>query len=73
MVGHTVAPNGTIVKRFNGRVFQIDTGMLDATFFPGGKPSALEIKGDAVTAIYTDRKEPLGTLGPVPATAAGQR
>lgn len=62
VVGHTVAPNGTIRARFGGRVFQIDTGMLDADFFPGGKPSALEIVGDTVTAIYTDRREPLGTL-----------
>jgi Calcineurin-like phosphoesterase len=73
VVGHTVAPNGTVIKRFNGRVFQIDTGMLDSTFFPGGKPSALEIKGDEVTAIYTDRKEPLGTLSAVPTAAAAQR
>jgi hypothetical protein len=62
VVGHTVAPNGTVRVRFSGKVYQIDTGMLDAAFFPGGKPSALEIKGDAVTVIYTDRQEPLGSL-----------
>jgi calcineurin-like phosphoesterase family protein len=69
VIGHTVAPNGTIRVRFSGRVFQIDTGMLDTTFFPGGKPSALEITGDTVTAIYTDRREVVATL----ATAASPR
>jgi hypothetical protein len=65
VIGHTVAPNGTIRPRFNGRVFQIDTGMLDGSFFPGGKPSALEIlKDGTITAVYTDRREPIGKLTP---------
>lgn len=72
VIGHTVAPNGVIRPRFNQRVFQIDTGMLDADFFPGGKPSALEIKDGVITAIYLDRREPIGTLM-VPTPLNGQR
>ena len=34
-----------ITRRFDGRVIQIDTGMLGGTFYPGGMPSALEIRG----------------------------
>jgi hypothetical protein len=66
VVGHTPTEGGRIVTRFGGRVVQIDTGMLDGTFFPGGVPSALEIKGDTMTAVYLDRREPLTT----PALAA---
>jgi len=62
VVGHTVSP-GRIAARFNGRVVQIDTGMLamlDGTAFPGGGASALEIQGDTTAAaIYVDRREPL--------------
>jgi hypothetical protein len=61
VVGHTVAPTARFA-RGSAAVYQIDTGMLDGNFYTGGKPSALEIKGDAITAIYTDRREPLGTL-----------
>ena len=36
--------------------------MLGGTFYPAGVASALEIRGDAVTAIYEQRREPLGSL-----------
>ena len=42
-----------------GRIVQIDTGMLDGTFFPGGRASALEIAGDTWTAIYQDGRQPI--------------
>lgn len=58
VVGHTVTP-GRVVARFGGRVVPIDTGMLDGTFYPGGRPSALEIKDGVFTAIYEDRREPI--------------
>jgi hypothetical protein len=58
VIGHTVAA-GKITPRFGGRVIQIDTGMVNGEFFPGGAPSALELHGDKATAIYLDRKEPL--------------
>jgi hypothetical protein len=65
VVGHTTVLPGRIASRFGGRVVQIDTGMLDGTFYPKGVPAALELKGDTATAIYLDRREPL----PLPALA----
>jgi hypothetical protein len=55
VVGHTVQAGGRIRSRFDGRVFLIDTGML-SSFFPGGRPSALEITEGRFTAIYTDER-----------------
>jgi hypothetical protein len=37
-------------------VFLIDTGML-TSYFKGGQPSALEIQGARVTAIYPTGRE----------------
>ncbi|MEN8164710.1 MAG: metallophosphoesterase, partial [Acidobacteriota bacterium] len=51
VIGHTVTRDGNIKSRFGGRVLAIDTGML-SEFYEGGRPSALEIIGDTVTAIY---------------------
>lgn len=53
IVGHTPQP-GEIKRRFDGRVYLIDTGMLDSTFFPGGRASALELLNGKITAIYPD-------------------
>ena len=61
VVGHTPAV-GRITPRFGGRVVQIDSGMLDGTFFPGGAPSALVIEGGTMTAVYLDRRDPLGSV-----------
>jgi hypothetical protein len=36
--------------------------MLDGSFFPGGRASALEIRDGKMTAIYEDRREELGPL-----------
>jgi len=58
VIGHTTSPN-RIVTRFGGRVIQIDSGMVAGEFYPGGAPSALELRGNSATAIYLDRKEPL--------------
>jgi hypothetical protein len=65
VVGHTVQKGGRMRNRFGNRVFLIDTGML-SSYYPGGRPSALEIQGDAkFTAEYTDQRvvllEPAGT------------
>ena len=62
VIGHTPAI-GRITPRFGGRVVQIDAGMLAGSFFPGGVPAALEMRGDTFTALYLDRRE---RLGPVP-------
>jgi Calcineurin-like phosphoesterase len=64
VVGHTVQKGGRVRPRFGNRVFLIDTGML-SSYYPGGRPSALEIQGDAkFTAEYTDQRvvlvEPAG-------------
>jgi hypothetical protein len=66
VVGHTPTENGRMRTRFGNRVIQIDTGMLDGTFYPGGRPSALEMRGDTLTAIYADRRDALATLVPMP-------
>jgi hypothetical protein len=63
VLGHTVPDGFRIKPTFGGRVVQIDTGMLDGEFFPGGVPSALEIQGDTWTAIYEGKREPIGKLG----------
>ena len=60
VVGHTVSqPDYRIRPSSKGRIVQIDTGMLGGDFFPGGRPSALEIKGDTWTAIYQDGRQPI--------------
>lgn len=50
VVAHTPQANGQIRQRFNGMVFLIDTGML------AGRPSALEISGGRIRALYMDRQ-----------------
>ncbi len=67
VIGHTVTPGSRIHARFDGRVVQIDTGMLGGTFYPDGRASALEIRGNTLTAIYEDRRDVLtGTAPPLP-------
>lgn len=57
VVGHTPQKDGRIATRFAGRVFVIDTGMLVSAY--QGRPSALEIRGDTLKAIYEDGETPL--------------
>ena len=66
VVGHTPVTGSPITPRFDHRVFPIDTGMLGGTFYPAGAASALEIRGDTVTAIYEKHREPLGSLPAMP-------
>ena len=56
VTAHTPMLPGKITPRFANRIFLIDTGMLSSRF-KGGRPSALEISGSAVTAIYTTGRE----------------
>lgn len=58
VLGHTPSADGRIRRRFGGRVFLIDTGML-ASHYPGGRPAALEIDGASVTAVHLDDRVPL--------------
>jgi hypothetical protein len=69
VVGHTVVGDGQAKTRFAGRVVQLDTGMLDGTFYPGGRASALEIQDGKLTVVYEDGREELGPLTK-PATAS---
>lgn len=56
VVGHTVQKTAHIRPRFGGRIMLIDTGML-ASYYPGGKASALEIQdGGKFTAVYLDQQ-----------------
>jgi hypothetical protein len=68
VVGHTPSSTRSITPRFGGRVVQIDTGMLNGKFFPNGRPSALEIDGDKLTAIYETGREAV-PVTPAPAAA----
>jgi hypothetical protein len=71
VIGHTTVA-GKITPRLGGKVVQIDTGMVNGEFYPGGVASALEIQGDKLTAIYLDRREPLVvTIPAAPPTTAG--
>lgn len=67
VIGHTVTPRFQIATRFDGRVIQIDTGMLGGEFYKGGVAAALEIRGDVLTAIYEKGRERLPTPAPAPA------
>jgi hypothetical protein len=60
VTGHSVQNAGQINARFDAKIILIDTGMLDGSFYPGGRASALEIVGDTITAIYAGKREPIG-------------
>ena len=58
VVGHTVTSDGRITPRFGGRVVMIDVGMNPLY---GRNLAALEIAADgSMSALYPDRREPLG-------------
>jgi hypothetical protein len=59
VVGHTVQRTARIHPVFGGRILLIDTGML-SSYYRGGKPSALEVRGDGkFTAVYLDQQSSL--------------
>lgn len=49
VVGHTPTPNRSVLQRFDGRLIEIDTGMLN--FYYKGSGHALILRGDAVTVV----------------------
>jgi hypothetical protein len=63
VIGHTTVLPGKITPRLGGKIIQIDTGMVNGEFYPGGVAAALELQGDKATAIYLDRREPLVVPG----------
>jgi hypothetical protein len=65
VTGHTPQQNARINTRFGGRAILIDTGMLAAYYM--GRPAALEIVGDKLTAIYETERQPVAaTVKPTP-------
>lgn len=50
--GHTPTHNRRITSRMDGRVYRIDTGINNEAY--QGRPSALVIEGDRVSAWYKD-------------------
>lgn len=59
VTGHTPQQTASITARFGGRAILIDTGMLAAYY--KGRPAALEIAGDKLTAIYETERVPIET------------
>lgn len=51
VVGHSVQLPAAILARAGGRAILADTGMLGGSFYPGGAPLALEIRGEALATI----------------------
>jgi hypothetical protein len=72
VIGHSTVLPGRIVARLDGRVILIDTGMVAGEFYKGGVTSALEWRGDTLTAIYLDRREPLAAPAFQPAVATSR-
>ena len=65
VVGHTPQlPEARIKVRWGGRTALIDTGMLTSHY--KGQPSALEIQGGQLTAIYASGREALSGSTPTP-------
>jgi hypothetical protein len=63
VVAHSPLQVRRILSRLDGAIVLIDTGMLASTY--KGRPSALEIVGNELFAIYEDGRVPL-----VPGSAA---
>jgi len=56
VVGHTPTPNRRVLQRFDGRLIEIDTGMLN--FYYGGKGHALILEGESVTVANQASRAP---------------
>ncbi len=64
VVGHSVTPSRRITVRAAGRIFLIDTGMLEGAY--RGRPSALELLDGGITAIYPGERVRLDAPVPSP-------
>ncbi len=64
VVGHSVTPSRRITVRTAGRIFLIDTGMLEGAY--RGRPSALELLDGRITAIYPGERIRLDAPVPSP-------
>jgi hypothetical protein len=61
VIGHTPTVSRRVLQRLDGRVVEIDTGMLKAAY--GGSGNALVIEGDALSVVNESGS---GTAAPVP-------
>ncbi len=68
VVAHTPQDGGDIAVRLDGRLFLVDTAMYAAAK-SYGRPSALVITGELVTAVYPGERQVL--VGEAESTAAG--
>jgi len=57
VVGHTPTPNRKVLQRFDGRLIEIDTGMLN--FYYKGSGNALVLEGDAVSVVNQSSDDPI--------------
>lgn len=57
VIGHTPTPGRRVLERFEGRIIEIDTGMLNERY--GGSGNALVIEGDRVSVINQSSREVL--------------
>jgi len=57
VIGHTPTPNRRVLQRLNGRILEVDTGMLNNYY--NGRGNALVLEGDVVAAIGEDSTEVL--------------
>ena len=57
VIGHTPTLTRQIVQRFDGRVIEIDTGMLKSSY--NGSGNALVIEGDSVSVINESGSNPV--------------
>jgi hypothetical protein len=56
VIGHTPTPGRQILQRLSGRVVEIDTGMLTASY--GGSGHALVIESDQLTVVSEESTAP---------------
>ncbi len=60
VVGHTPTPNRKVLQRFDGRVVEVDTGMLN--FYYKGSGNALVLKGGELLVHNQDGSEPYAPI-----------
>ncbi len=74
VIGHTPQLSGGIRSRTGGSVFLIDSGMLNAPFYPGGVEQALEIVDGRFSVLDTrGRRSPVPPLPPIVASGHENR
>jgi hypothetical protein len=56
VVGHTPTPTRTVLQRFDGRLVEVDTGMLN--FYYNGSGNALVLTGDSIAVYNQSAAEP---------------